>query len=555
MKIQQFAVLIILTFSACQSSPKFYEGVGEEDDFKSNYISSVWQADKEDGTYVNPILQADYSDPDVIRVGDDFYMTVSSFNSSPGLPILHSKDLVNWQIVNHALPVLPDPIYDLPMASKGVWAPTIRYHNDEFYIFWGDPYFGIYQIKAKDPLGEWSKPLLVASGKGMIDPCPYWDDDGNAYLITAWAGSQAGINSILTLWKMSPDATQLLDNGKNIYSGHAFNHTVEGPKLYKNDSFYYILAPAGGVEEGWQLALRSTNIYGPYEEKVVMAQGATDINGPHQGAYVETQSNEPWFVHFQDRGVYGRILHLNPIKWVEGWPVIGEDKNGDGCGEPVKSFQKPDVGRLWPVATPAESDEFNDNEIGLQWAWNANEKVTWSMSMPTEGVLRLLAVPKTESGASMLNTPHILLQRLPAETFTATTKVRLTTEWDVWQGKQAGLIMLGNDYSLLAIKKDAVGYYVEQIQNIGANLGNSDKSIAKTRVSESEVYLRVRVEGPNGQCRFSYSEDGERFHNIGVTFSASRVLWSSAKIGIFCTSEQGFRIGGYADFDWFRVGK
>lgn len=544
-----------LLMAACQPVSKSKIENQQAESFQSKSISSVYVSDNGDGTYTNPVLQADYSDPDVIRVGDDFYMTASSFNSSPGLPILHSMDLVNWEIVNYALPVLPDEVYNCPQYSKGVWAPCIRYHNGEYYIFWGDPDFGIYRVKTKDPLGEWEKPVLVKAGKGMIDPSPLWDDDGSAYLITAWAGSRAGVNSILTVWGMSPDATTILDNGYNVYSGHDYNHTIEGPKFYKKNGYYYILAPAGGVEQGWQLALRAKDIFGPYEEKIVMTQGSTDINGPHQGAYVETQTGEPWFVHFQDRGVYGRILHLNPVTWVNNWPVIGDDQDGDGCGEPVLTHKKPNVGRKWPVCSPAESDEFNSAHPGLQWSWNANEKVNWSVSMSSKGNLRLLAVPKPTSEASLWGVPNILTQRLPAESFTATTKVKLNIEWDVWQGKQAGLVMLGNDYSYLAIRKDTVGYYVEQLQNEGANLGGFEKSLGKERLGSNQVYLRVKVEGPDALCRFSYSEDGEQFKEIGNAFYASRVLWSSAKLGIFCTSEPGYRIGGWADFDWFRISK
>ena len=542
-------------FAACQPIGQPLQDSLAVTDLKSRFISTVHVSDNGDGTYTNPILQADYSDPDVVRVGDDFYMTASSFNSSPGLPILHSKDLVNWEIVNYALPVLPEDIFDSPQYSKGVWAPCIRYHDGEFYIFWGDPDFGIYRVKTKDPLGEWEKPVLLKAGKGMIDPSPLWDDDGNAYLVSAWAGSRAGVNSILTIWRMSPDGTEILDGGYNIYSGHDCNHTIEGPKFYKMNGRYYVMAPAGGVETGWQLVLRSKNIYGPYDEKVVMAQGSTDINGPHQGAYVETQSGEPWFLHFQDRGVYGRILHLNPVNWVDGWPVMGADKDGDGCGEPVRTHKKPNVGHEWPVCSPAESDEFNSARPGLQWSWNANEKVTWSVSLTDKGILRLLAVPKPTNDASLWDVSNILTQRLPAENYTATTKLKLNIEWDVWQGKQAGLIMLGNDYSYLAIRKDADGYYVEQLKNEGASQGGLEKSLGKERIGSNEVYLRVKVEGPDALCRFRYSEDGKNFKDLGDTFHASRVLWSSAKVGIFCTSEPGFRIGGWADFDWFRISK
>ena len=545
-----FSVLLL----GCSTSVK-EKKVPETYDIPSDYESEVWVSDNGDGTFTNPVLQADYSDPDVVRVGDDYFMTASSFNSSPGLPILHSKDLVNWQFVNYALPVLPDKIYDAPQYSKGVWAPCIRYHNNEFYIYWGDPDLGIFMVKTTDPFGVWEKPVLVKAGKGMIDPSPLWDVDGKAYLVTAWAGSRAGVNSILTVWQMSADGKEILDQGYNIYSGHDHNHTIEGPKFYKKKGYYFVLAPAGGVEQGWQVALRSKNVFGPYEVKTVMAQGTTDINGPHQGGYIETQNGQPWFMHFQDNGVYGRILHLNPVNWVNDWPVIGNDEDGDGCGEPVKKLNKPDVGQPWPVVHPQESDEFNQTRPGLQWSWNANERVTWSVNRPDKGVLRLLAVPKPDNTASLWKVSNILTQRLPAENFTATTKVTLNIEWDVWQGKQAGLIMLGNDYSYLAIKKDDDGYYVEQLQNTGANQGGVEVSVGKKRLASNTAYLRVKVKGPDARCRFSFSEDGIAFQPIGKEFNASRVLWSSAKVGVFCTSEPGFRLGGYADFDWFRITK
>lgn len=263
-------------------------------------------ADNGDGTYRNPIIHADYSDPDVIRVGDDFFMTASSFNAVPGLPILHSKVLVNWTIVNKALPAIhPVEHFRKPRHGGGVWAPSIRFHKGEFFIYWGDPDFGIYLVKAKDPRGEWSKPLLVKEGKGLIDPCPLWDDDGKAYLVHAFAGSRSGIKSVLVVNRMSPDGTRLLDDGVVAFDGHDKHPTVEGPKFHKIGEYYYISAPAGGVATGWQLVLRSKNIYGPYEEKIVLAQGKTNINGPHQGALVDTPAGEWWFSIFRTKACMG----------------------------------------------------------------------------------------------------------------------------------------------------------------------------------------------------------------------------------------------------------
>ena len=195
-------------------------------------ISKVWVADNGDGTYKNPVLNADYSDPDAIRVGTDFYLTASSFEDIPGLPILHSKDLVNWTIIGHAL--LRQPPYEhfeTPRHGGGVWAPAIRYHNGEFYIYYPDPDFGIYCVKAKNAAGPWSQPVLVEGGKGLIDPCPLWDDDGNVYLIHAFAGSRAGIKSIIVIKKLSADGLQVLDAGTIVYDGHQLDPTLRVRKF------------------------------------------------------------------------------------------------------------------------------------------------------------------------------------------------------------------------------------------------------------------------------------------------------------------------------------
>ncbi|HPR33705.1 MAG TPA: family 43 glycosylhydrolase, partial [Prolixibacteraceae bacterium] len=193
-----------------------------------------WQADNGNGTYTNPILHADYSDPDVIRLGEHFYLTASSFNCAPGLPVLHSTDLVNWEIIGYALQKQPPvDVFSTPQHGNGVWAPSIRYRNGEFFIFWGDPDYGIYHVKAKHPEGPWSEPHLVQAAKGWIDPCPFWDDDGKAYLVHAFAGSRAGIKSILVINEMTPDGMSLNEQAVLVFEGHENHPTIEGPKMYK----------------------------------------------------------------------------------------------------------------------------------------------------------------------------------------------------------------------------------------------------------------------------------------------------------------------------------
>lgn len=517
--------------------------------------SKVWVSDNGNGTYINPVLFADYSDPDVILVGDDYYMTASSFNCMPGLPILHSKDLVNWQIINHALKKqIPEEVFDLPQHGKGVWAPSMNYRNKEFYIYYPDPDFGIYMTKAKDPSKEWSKPILVLAGKGIIDPSSFWDNDGQAYLAVAWAASRAGVNSLLTVFKMNSAGTNVIDDGKHVYDGHDQDHTIEGPKFFKRNGYYYLFPPAGGVATGWQLALRSKNIYGPYERKVVMEQGSTTINGPHQGALTQTRTGEYWFLHFQDKGVYGRVLHLQPVQWKSDWPVIGDDKDGDGKGEPVLVYKKPNTGKIHGITTPKESDEFNSDTLGLQWQWNANPKIQWSVLMKASGYLRLFAYP-SDSSKNLWTVPNLLLQKFPAPDFIATTKLKWTVEWDVWQKKKSGLIIMGNDYSYLAINKNETGYFVSQIICKDALLNNEEIIIEQRPIMQSSVYLRVRVSSPDAQCVFSYSEDGVNYKTIGKPFIAKPDKWIGAKVGLFCTAVRGIRTGSYADIDWFRITK
>ncbi|WP_320017937.1 glycoside hydrolase 43 family protein [Labilibaculum manganireducens] len=546
------SLLIIASLLGCNYNEK--PSSKNEYTNTSNYVSKVWKSDNEDGTYTNPILNADYSDPDVIRVGDDYFMTASSFNCSPGLPILHSKDIVNWKIVNYALPHLNyKECFDVPQHGKGVWAPSIKFHNGAYYIYWGDPDWGIYMVKTNNPFGKWSNPVLVKEAKGVIDPSPLWDEDGNVYLVTAWAASRANINSVLTIWEMNAEGTKIISEGKHVFDGHENHHTAEGPKLYKKDDYYYIFAPAGGVSTGWQLVLRSKDIYGPYKEKVVLAQGKTDINGPHQGAWVETQTGESWFVHFQEKGAYGRILHLQPVNWVEGWPVMGIDNDGDGCGEPVLTYKKPNVGKNYPINTPAESDEFNDGKLGLQWQWAANHSIKWMVHLPGQDYLRLLAYPKPETTTPLWMIPNLLMQKFPAPEFTATTKLKLTLEWEVWQSKMAGLTVMGNDYAYLALAKDEEGYKVELYNGSMIDKYTAKESLeAAASISSNEVFFRVDV-AALGLCSFSYSEDGTNFKKIGMPHQAQPELWIGAKVGLFCTADPRFRMGGYADFDWFRI--
>ncbi|GAA4293996.1 glycoside hydrolase 43 family protein [Aestuariibaculum suncheonense] len=517
------------------------------------YVSEVWVADNGDGSYKNPIIYSDYSDPDVVRVGDDYYMTASSFNATPGLPILHSKDMVNWKLINHALPLqVPLETFNIPQHGNGVWAPAIRYHKGEIYIYWGDPDFGIYMVKTKDPYGVWDEPVLVMEGKGLIDPCPLFDDNGDAYLVHAYAGSRAGVKSLLSVNKINPEGTKVLDPGIHVFDGHENHPTVEGSKFYKRNGYYYIFAPAGGVTTGWQLVLRSKNIYGPYEEKVVLEQGKTKINGPHQGAWVDTLDGESWFYHFQDVGPIGRIVHLQPMIWENDWPVMGKDLDGNGIGEPVMSHKKPNVGEIYPIETPVETDDFTGFNIGLQWQWNANNNVVWHAKLPGNDYLRLFSIKVPENEPNLWMVPNLLLQKFPAPNFTAETKITLQPE-EAESGKTAGLIIMGMDYATLSISHDEKGFFIKQTEAIDAIKGTEEKVNDQNRIKSNSAYFKVEVSGPHSICQFYYSENGKKFRKIGKPFKAREGKWIGAKIGLFSVSTQEAKRGGYADIDYFNI--
>lgn len=515
-------------------------------------ISEVWVADKGDGTYKNPIIHADYSDPDVIRVEDDYYMTASSFNCVPGLPILHSRDLVNWELIGHALKrQIPEDVFSIPQHGNGVWAPCIRYHNGEFYIYYPDPDFGIYLTKASDPHGPWSEPLLVKEGRGLIDPSPLWDDDGKIYLTFAFAGSRAGVKSVIIVAEMNSDGTKLIGDEVMVFDGHGDQPTIEGPKFYKRKGYYYIFAPAGGVTNGWQLALRSRNVYGPYEEKVVLAQGTTMINGPHQGAWIDTKTGEDWYIHFQDKEAYGRIVHLQPMSWKNDWPVIGIDKDGDGIGEPVLTHKKPDVGKQYPVRTPPESDEFNGSVLGKQWQWNANPQLYYGYPSGNMGFYRLNCYPRPTDSEGLWNVPNLLLQKFPAEEFMATTKITFSA-FD--ENEETGFVVMGEDYQYISLKRTGKQLSVRIVSCEDARKGGIETELFSEEVDQNEIYFRVQVE-KGARCTFSYSTDGQSFKTAGSIFEASPGRWIGARIGYFALREGKTNDSGIVDIDWFRVEK
>lgn len=520
--------------------------------------TTPWIPDQGDGTFINPVLHADYSDPDVIRVGEDYYMTASSFTCAPGLPILHSRDMVNWRIAGHALRrQVPEDVFSKPQHGKGCWAPALRYRDGLFRIYYPDPDFGIYLVTARDPRGPWSAPVLVKAGKGLIDPCPLWDDDGRVWLVHAWARSRAGFANRLTLVELNADGTKPLDEGRTIVDGDAIGvTTLEGPKFYKRNGEYWIFAPAGGVRNGYQMAFRSAKVDGPYAHRVVLEQGSTDINGPHQGAWVETPKGEHWFFHFQDMDAYGRVVHLQPLAWrADGWPVMGEDEDGDGRGTPLRRVRLPlPRGRDAERFGPATSDEFAASSLGLQWQWQANPREEFSSLIDRPGVLRLRSLPM--GSANLWTAPHVVLQKFPAKSFEVMTSLEFTPRS---KGESAGLIVFGLDYAWIGLERTADGTnaLVARVAK-DAKDGRPEIETARRTFPPDRVVLRLVV-GLDGTCRFAWSRDGVSFEAFGDPFKSRQGQWVGARFGLFASSADAPAPAtpdvprGHADWDYVRV--
>lgn len=532
----------------------------------------MWLADLGNGNYRNPILYADYSDPDAIRVGEDYFMVASSFSNSPALPILHSKDLVNWKVVNYCLKHIPEFRYNNPLHGCGVWAPSIRYHEGTYYVCFPMPDEGIYMTTTKDPFGEWSEPVNIRPGAGWIDPCPFWDDDGNAYLVAGVAKSRIGYKSVLHIVRMRPDGMGIFGDEVKIFDGNENDQiTIEGPKMYKRNGYYYIFAPAGGVKTGWQTILRSKNPFGPYEYKVVLRQGDSLVNGPHQGAWVDTITGEDWFLHFQDVYAAGRITHLQPMHWENDWPIIGVNKEGNDYGEPVMQYVKPNIGKTaeelkdtdkYPVCEPDTADEFDTDKMMLQWQWNSNYDDSWYVTKtdaygkktPDGSYIRLNALASTPL-RPVSDYRNLLLQKWPAPEFECVTKMCVN---GLENGDYAGIVSLGVEYGAVGIVKNFEEYAIRTVrgtQSFDCEAAYSkedfkDYPIAKDTFADKEktVYLRYTVKRtgtkdtkemalavknvPVEEVTLEISFDGKAYEKQ-VSFTAKAGRWVGVKNGMF----------------------
>jgi beta-xylosidase len=470
--------------------------------------------DQGDGTYRNPILNADYSDPDVIRVGDDFYLVASDFHFV-GIQVLHSRDLVNWRIIGQVFHRLTmHPRYDAMTGyAQGTWAPALRYHDGEFYLYVCTPHDGLFMWHTKNPAGPWSETVTVKAVDGWEDPCPFWDDDGQAWLVHGRVGAGP-----LILHRLSTDGTQLLDEGVEIYRGPV----AEGPKLFKRHGWYYLSLPEGGVEKGGQTVLRAKDLRGPYERRVVLPDGS-----PHQGGLAELANGEAWFIGFQSTGCLGRVCHLLPVRWGEDdWPVFGDR------GQPVAHWKKPDVGWVGPVARPQAGDEFDGATLSPQWQWNHNPvNDAWSLT-ERPGWLRLKARPAD----SLTTARNTLTQKIWDRAGLIDVKLDVRPMAD---GQRAGLAFIsGKEFGWVGVAQAGGARRIAWPGGDGPTLPAGD------------VWLRGTYEGDAARLWFSF--DGRAFTDTGAKFQLKFSQWKGARFGVFCYGDSGTADVDYLRYDYGR---
>lgn len=505
------------------------------------HAQQVWTPDNGDGTFTNPLMWGDWPDPDVIRVGDEFYMVSTSMHYVPGSPIVKSKDLVNWEMVGYAVDRYDeDPRYDMQGGTlylNGSWANSIRYHNGKFYVAFCTPYGwgtekGNFSVcEAENPAGPWTRTVFP---EYLYDPGLFFDDDGKVYVVHG-QGKLYVTELNADVRSVKKEGVLIWDKGVDDAHNSGKHAGMEGSHVYKINGMYYILCPAGGTE-GWQVCLRSKNIYGPYEHKVVIQDDSSyPVNGLHQGGMVQLKNGDWWFIIMQDRGAIGRVPHLLPVNWVDGWPMLGID------GHDVAVYQKPEVGKTYPIQAPATTDEFNNGSLGLQWQWNHNpDNSRWTLK-ERKGYMRLKASKATD----LTNARNTLTQRVQGPLSTGTVELDITGLKD---GNVAGFGVFQDPYAYIAVRQENG---VRKL--VACHKGKFTTLIDRLAPDQEKVWIRARVTDKDFTARLYYSLNGTEFLPGGeVLHMALGYPWTANRFALLNYSETEEGVGGIADFNWFR---
>jgi len=511
--------------------------------------------DQGDGTYVNPILNADYPDVDIERLGDVYYMITSTNHYAPGMTLLESPDLINWRIIGHVWQKLTwDPKYNWDRMAGyrfGIWAGDLARHAGRWYCYFIDTTSGLYVSTAEKITGPWSAPVCMLAKRGWTDPAVFWDDRGQrAYLVCNFGRDPSAREKAnqIRVFRMSLDGTRLLDEGKVIYSGPG----AEAAKIYKIKGLFYIFLAEWRQSDRKQIVLRGRSMYGPFERRIVMERGNNVERSVCQGALVKAPDGSWWLSHqlvqsrvrtktdlagpTTDESYEGRSQWLVPVRWEDGWPIVGTDPDGNGIGNTVHRARKPVAG--YPVTAPQADDEFDGPTLGSQWQWNHNPRDDhWSLS-ERPGWLRLkAAVPAGDGG--FWNAANTLSQRIMGKgKGTAVARVDISA---MMPGQQAGFCHHSGQYVLLGVRVETGG-----TKRLVFNL---DGRITTGPVVTAQIiYYRTDIDGP--MASLSYSFDGENWVQLGPRFRLKFGRWRGDRLGFYCWNDR--TDAGHIDIDWFR---
>ena len=529
--------------------------------------------DQGDGTYRNPILPSDYSDPDVVRVGTDYYLIASTFHLSPGMVIMHSKDLVNWETISYATPnisALGESMNYTKMAEydRGIYAGSIRYHNDSFHICYTTLHHGIFISKAKNITGPWVTELLKdkfgrpITAKWWDDPCPLWDDDGKAYFVASKL--QGGWTP--RLFRMNDAGTQLLDadNDSMSVSGkcksgdgtmYCDKRTGEGNKLYRINGWYYLYHNQVTQPEHYRVSImhRSKCLYGihedgtpgspdhpgKYEEKKMLHNAVTTDLEPNQGGLVETPDGKWYFLTQQGKGsAWGRADNLLPVQWIDGWPIPGiPDK--DTIGTIQWQAKKPVNG--FATTFPQGSDEFENSVLNPKWQWNYEPKPKMYSLTERKGWLRLHAYQPLKPDSFFYAGSTICQRYFKCDTVTATIKMDITKMQD---GQEAGFAHFNGSvsYSSIGVSQKDGMRRLRFDNNHKVDYYDTIPSTVKV------IYLRTTVDA-NLISHFEYSIDGTGFTQLGNTYLLRWGKYRGDYMGIY--NYNNLFEKGFIDIDWF----
>ncbi len=503
----------------------------------------------------NPMLWADTPDPDVIRVGDTFYLVTTTMHLMPGAPVMASKDLKNWETVGYIFDKLTDsPKYNLEQGTvygRGQWATSLKYHNGKFYALlapnergaMGDTYI----FTAEKAEGPWT---ILSRMRHFHDCSLFFDDDGRVYVIYGTG----------ELMELKPDLSDVIEGThQQIFQREPDERgLLEGSRMIKHNGKYYLLMISHTYAPGRhrrEVCYRADDIHGPYEKQVILESEFGGFSYEAQGTIVDSPDGDWYGIIFQDRGGVGRVLTLMPCRWINGWPMLG-DENGK-VPETVRAYKSGET-----EAAIVKSDDFSSTTLGLHWQWNHNPvDAAWSLT-ERPGYLRL----KTDRVVNTLYlAQNTLTQRMEGPECSGAICLDLSHMKD---GDCAGLAAFNSDTGCLTVKKQGKQFVLE-MQELTVELSDRDKEVTNTEEKTIEsvvlkapkVWLRLDADfrptgrgGGRDAANFYYSLDGNQWTKIGTTDYALRFDWRrffmGSKFGIFCYATK--KKGGYVDVDEFR---